>query len=200
MRARLPVRWNDLVAVVAVAVLGFAVWTHRRAVDRAVQQYTHVALRAQSVDGLIGQALPELPLPDGEGRLHQLSKAGQDRVVWFVDPDECRGCLADVREWNAFVAGPSQPGLTVLLGVSPEDGARLARGAGIRGLVLTDSAAQLKSILGLALPSSFVAVDPAGTVRMADARYSEQSCDWSFVEQVVALRDAGPIDGAVARR
>lgn len=98
--------------------------------------------------------------------------------------------MTNARNWSAFAPGEDTAGVLFLTGADSQRASELVAGAGIRGPVLADPDGELQRHFGRLLPSSYALVDGDGFIRMADSRPLERSCDWNFVEQVVALRAA----------
>lgn len=202
MSGRVPepvIRWGGwgVAAVLAVAVYSLSGSLERA--NRSVEELRPLAERTAVRDRLIGTRLPELRFPGPEAS-REVAVAGGDRsVVWLVDPRECANCLADLSGWKNLARG-SMSVTTVLVGVGPDEAARIRADVDLPGRVALDPDAERAATLGMSenLPALFLVLDEEGTVLMTEGRRSATSCDWSFSGQVAAL--TGRPRGAAVRR
>lgn len=202
MIGRVPgpvIRWGGwgVAAVLAVAVHSLSGSLERA--NESVEELRPLAERTAVRDQLIGTRLPDLRFPGPEGR-GRVEVGGDGRsLVWLVAPGECANCLADLTGWRDLARG-SMSVTTVLVGVGPDEAARIRGSVDLPGRVALDPEGERAAALGVSddLPSLFLVLDERGTVLMTEARRSATSCDWSFSGQVAAL--TGRPDGADVRR
>ncbi|MEE8192807.1 MAG: hypothetical protein V3T74_08690 [Gemmatimonadales bacterium] len=191
-------RWYALLSLLAVASLAIALHGHRRALagyQARAERIGPQLVRLEMIDRLIGVRLPDLPLTDPAGGHRSLAAAGRARIVWFVQVDECAGCLeASLKEWHALLTRSPLDGVVVLSGVDRRRGARIARRAGVRSAVLLDTASGAATALGLRAPSVTVVSDAGGLIVLADARFSGAArggCGPGFLDRVAAIYGPG---------
>lgn len=201
MTGRVPdpvVRWGGWGIAAALAVALHSLSGSLERANHRVEQLRPLAERTSVRDRLIGIDLRELRFPGPEGR-RDVAVAGDGRsVVWLVDPGECANCLADLSRWRDLARGPMSV-TTVLVGVGPDEAARIRGAVDLPGRVALDPDGERAAALGVSddLPSLFLVLDEQGTVLMTEGRRSATSCDWSFSGQVAAL--TGRPRGALRR-
>lgn len=203
MSGRVPepvVRWGGwgIAAVLAVAVHSLSGSLERA--NESVEELRPLAERTAVRDRLIGTRLSELRFQGPEGR-RRVAVTGDGRsVVWLVDPRECANCLADLSGWRDLTRGAMSV-TTVLVGVGPDEAARIRGDVDLPGNVALDPEGERAATLGVSddLPSLFLVLDERGTVLMTEARRSATSCDWSFSGQVAALTGR-PLGAGLRRR
>lgn len=192
------VRWGGWALA---AALGVGLYSLSGSLERANQRVVELGPLAERTavrDRLIGTELVDLWFPGPEGR-GQVAAARDGRtLLWLVDPRECANCLADLSRWRDLARGPMSV-TTVLVGVGPDEAARIRRQVDLPGRVALDPGGDRAATLGVSedLPSLYLVLDGEGTVLMTEARRSATSCDWSFSGQVAAL--TGRPRGAVRR-
>lgn len=192
------VRWGGWALA---AALGVGLYSLSGSLERANQRVVELSPLAERTavrDRLIGTELVDLWFPGPEGRGQVAAAQGGRTLLWLVDPRECANCLADLSRWRDLARGPMSV-TTVLVGVGPDEAARIRRQVDLPGRVALDPDGDRAATLGVSedLPSLYLVLDGEGTVLMTEARRSATSCDWSFSGQVAAL--TGRPRGAVRR-
>ena len=178
---------RELPAVAAVSVLLVAVFAYRSALqdrnERISAANDHL-VRLATIDRLTGARLPEIDLAAADGTAVSFAELARRRAVWILAPDECAGCLEDVAEWNlAGSAGGTKLSI-VFTGVSLQRARHLASVGGVRIPFAVDENSVTRRSLGLALPSTYLAVAADGTVVMADAGTEEMRCRPGFPSRI----------------
>lgn len=171
-----------LVALTVVVLLG-VIFAYRAALqdrdDRLVTT-SDPLLRLQTVDRLVGLALPPLYVTGSDGSPVEFGTLASGGGTWLLAPQECAGCLDDIGAWNQASAIDGANASLVLTGVSLEEGRRLASLAGVRIPFAVDENDVLRRALGLPLPSTYLAVASDRTIVMADTGSETMRCRSGF--------------------
>ena len=189
-------RWLGWAGWAGAVGLAVALWAHHAALGRAQDRLGRLeplAQRAQTRDQLVGTNVGQARVEAAgrEGTLSLAATSGR-RLVWLVDPGRCAACMSDLSEWRGIREGRVET-LTVLVGVSPQDAARMRSRVDLPGSVGVAPEGRVAETLGVSeeIPSVFLVVDTTGTVLMSEARHAATSCDWSFPGQAAAVLDGG---------
>jgi hypothetical protein len=185
---------TELLAGAAVVVLGAALATNRLALRDLESAYESVrveAVRNEVAGRLTGREIAAVEIRDAAGAAIPLGELARDRAVWVLSPGECVGCLDRVDDWNRSGRDGMPAGIVVLSGIPAEEVQEFASRARLRIPVFADPDQAVRRAMGLRLPSTYLFVDPSGTILLSDAHSERTSCNWSFVAQVAALRGSG---------
>lgn len=170
-------------AVLAVVALLMAVFSYRSELqsrDDWISSANDHLLRLRVMDQVTGAPLPDIHVTTSNGTVADFRDLAQDGGVWILAPEECVACMEDVGEWNlaSLVRGTNV--LLLFSGVGLDEARRLASVGEVRFPFAVDESGTLRQALGLALPSTYLAIAPNGTVVMADAGTEEMRCRPGF--------------------
>lgn len=183
---------RDCAVFLTVVVLLGVIFAYRAALedrdDRLVANGEPL-LRLQVVDRLIGLALPPLQVIGADGVQVEVGTLVSGGGAWILAPEDCTGCLDEIDSWNlASVVDEAKVSL-ILTGVSLEEGRRLASRAGVRVPFAVDEDNVMRRVLGLPLPSTYLAVASDRTIVMADAGSEKMSCRSGFPSRLKYITD-----------
>lgn len=162
---------------------------------RRYEAVREVALRTSLRDAVIGTRLPPLRLYDAAGQERLLHEGGGRHAIWFVDIERCPNCLEDMPAWQHLTSRiPELRTTLVLVGTDTEGAAAAIQTMRIRGQVLVDPEAKVRTVVPLSVPSVYVLTDEEGVITMVDGRSARKSCGWSFPGQVASVFGPGNSD------
>lgn len=156
-----------------------------------------LARRAQLRDALMGKVVPlEVELrragaerPVEAPGVEALLPAGEEGLLWVVDPAHCVGCLEAAGEWRRVARTLGPRAALVLHGVAPERAEFLVRRVGLPGRVLADPDGRVMAALGVGRRpgTAVLTTDDAGEVVTAAIRDEYRSCSWSPLRRALRL-------------
>jgi len=202
----LPLRalLREAPAVLAVVALLAVVFSYRSELqnrDDWISSANDHLLRLRVIDQVTGAHLPDMHVTTGDGTVADFRDLAQDGGVWILAPEECVACMEDVGEWNFARLVNGANVLLLFSGVGLAEARRLASVGEVRFPFAVDESGILRQTIGLALPSTYLAVAPDGTVVMADAGTEEMRCRPGFPSRLDYMKsnsrhdvDTSPIE------